>query len=151
VIGKHKRFDPGLFAANDAICKHRATALLLTLGYEVKLPKNSRTVDLEVFSSGELNFHLECEKKNVWTTPDFKYDSVQFPERKLKYVTKFPRMVFLMFNADLTAWLSITGASLAASPLKEVYNKFSGSGEMFFQVPLIEVDFNNLSATIRKL
>ena len=138
-----KPFSKELYAQNDAKAKKLAKAFFAKLGIELEDHPKRYDVDL-VRTDGE--GFVECEIKNVWKDEPFPYESVQFPERKAKYVYKNDKPVtFFMLNSKCNRCLTVKGEDLLKSPLKEVWNKYMrGGGEMFFQVPLDKVEFHDI-------
>ena len=137
-----KPFDAALYAENDALARNKVRELLSDRFTVVDNPKRYG-VDLLVYNeSGEHLFNVETEIKRVWVN-DFIYTSVQFPERKRKFCALEKPTYFVMFNSDLSQYLVVKGADLAASPLEMVRNKYVKFGEHFFQVTLDKVAFNN--------
>ena len=137
-----KKFDKALYEENDA--KARKAAKEILKDYNVIDNPRKMGVDLIVLDKNKLDkvlFYVECECKKVWKDK-FTYDSVQFPERKLKYTQLERPTYFIMFNHDFTQYLVVKGSDLAASPLEIVPNKYITYGEKFFKVPLDKVSFN---------
>jgi hypothetical protein len=89
---------------------------------------------------------VECEIKKVWKTDEFPYGSVQFPERKAKYVyqNKDTKVEFFMLNMKCNRALTVDGQDILDSKLSHVRNIYVNSGELFFQVPLEKVTFFSL-------
>ncbi len=148
-----KQFDPKLYAENDRIAKELAATLIASISktYEVIENPKKREVDLLVYKNGVHLFNVETEIKRVWQTQEFLYESVNFPERKLKYANLDKPTLFIMFNNDQTSYLCVTSDTLANSPLNIVPNKYVRYGEKFFQVDKEEVLFNNIKKSIKTL
>jgi len=148
-----KPFDPKLYAENDRIAKEMVANLLATLGkcYEVVENEKKRKVDLLVFKNGKHQFYAEVEIKKVWSGPDFPYQSVNFPERKLKYTELDKPTLYIMFNSDQTSYLCVTSDDLANSPINIVPNKYVRFGERFIQVDKAKVLFNNIKKSVKML
>jgi hypothetical protein len=137
-----KRFDKQLYAENDE--KARKAAKEVLKGYTVIDNPRKMGVDLIVLdpkNHEKVLFYVECECKRVWKDK-FSYDTVQFPERKLKYTQLDKKTYFIMFNHDFSEYLVVKGDDLASSPLEIVPNKYITYGEKFFKVPLSKVTFN---------
>lgn len=149
-MSARKRFDPALYEENDKIAKEFVRALLKGTDYQVIENPKKRGVDLLVYKDSEHVANLECEIKRVWKTSDFPYDSIQIPERKSKYTKLEKPTVFVMLNNDQSAYLAIPQDTLLNSPVKEVPNKYVYKGEMFYQVPIKEVKFNDLIQTLKE-
>lgn len=146
-----KRFDINLYEQNDKLAKESAIKLLDKRKYKIEENPKKRGVDLLVYNKGEHIFNIECEIKRVWTGKDFPYESVQFPERKEKFAKLDKPTLFIMFNKDQSAFLAVDSRDLVKSPKVEVPNKYVYSGELFFQVPLKKVSFNDVKSIISKL
>ncbi|MEY3422569.1 MAG: hypothetical protein RIR48_2886 [Bacteroidota bacterium] len=141
----YKKFDRELYEANDKLAKNAAKNVLSEFGYKNVRESTKRTdVDLIVAdNTGEILFYVEVERKLVWTEKNFKYENVQFPERKAKYAKLDKPTYFLMFSNDMENYLVVKGKDLLQSPREIVRNKYIKYGEYFFQVPLNKVTFNN--------
>lgn len=147
-----KRFDRELYNQVDALAKEKAMSLLDKTTYNVIENPKKTQVDLQVFdqAAGHL-FNIECEVKLLWKTTDFPYESVQIPKRKEKYAILDKPTLFVMFNADQSAYLVIKSTDLVKSPCVEVPNKYVYKGEYFYQVPLDKVSFNNILKPIKEI
>lgn len=137
----YKRFDRELYDKTDTLAKNHCVALLTNLGYTVRENPKKRDVDLLIYKGEQHIFNVETEIKLVWNGK-FKYDTVQFPERKFKYATLNKPTYFIMWNADQSEYLVVKDKDLITSPVKEVRNKYVFQNELFFQVPLSKVKFN---------
>jgi hypothetical protein len=140
-----KKFDKELYALNDKLAKDAAMLVLSGAGYtQVRESPRKTDVDLQVLDKdGNIMFYVEVERKAVWTTPEFPYTNVQFPERKTKYANLDKPTYYLMFSGDMKKYLVVKGQDLLTSPIEMVRNKYVAYGEMFYQVPLDRVTFNN--------
>ena len=145
-----KRFDPALYAENDALARNFVKNLLKGTEFQVVDNPKVRGVDLLVYKDSEHVCNIECEVKKVWIGKDFKYDTIQIPSRKEKYAILDKPTIFVMLNSDQSSHLAITSKQLLASPKKEVPNKFVYAGEMFYQVPKDKVVFDDLLSVLRK-
>lgn len=148
-----KRFDPELHRENDEKAKN---ALRKILGdskvYRLEDNPKKRGVDMLVHQGDEHVFNIEVEIKKVWNgDKGFPYSDVQFPERKEKYANLEKPTLFVMFNADQSQYLAVTGKDLLESPKVEVRNKYVFSGEKFFKVPKNRVYFNDIQGAISRL
>lgn len=150
--GVRKRFDRELWLVNDALARDGVRSLFKKFPkLELREHPNSKKVDLQVFKNGVHVANIETEIKKVWKTKEFPYESIQFPERKKKFC-KFEGVstIFLMWNSDSSAYLSVVDDDLLASPLKEVPNKYVYKGEFFFQVPIENAAFD-LKTSLKKI
>ena len=145
-----KRFDKELYEANDKLAREKVRAL--TPNFDVRDNPKKRDVDLMVFDkAGNHVANIETEIKRVWKGPDFAYTNVQFPERKAKYAKLDKPTIFVMFNEDQSAFLVVKDTALLSSPCVEVPNKYVYKGELFFQVPLDKVTFNDISSILQEI
>jgi hypothetical protein len=144
-----KKFDKKLFDANDPKARELAIKFFKkSQGFAAKPNPDKYGVDLLLFKEDKHVAFAECEIKRVWKGKDFPYGSVQFPERKAKYVyqNNLP-VVFIMFNADCNRALLVNGQDLLKSKLVQVPNVYVKSEECFFQVPLDKVTFIDIETT----
>lgn len=148
-IGK-KKFDIGLYNANDNLARESVKKLFDGSGLEVRNNAKKTDVDLQVYKDNVHLFNIECEIKRVWTQKDFPYESVQFPSRKEKYAKLDKPTYFIMFNNDQSSYLVVKGSDLLASPQKEVPNRYVYKGEVFFQVNLNNVTMNSVEKIIKE-
>jgi hypothetical protein len=146
-----KRFDPELYRINDKLAKECVKSIVDKRKYKIEENPKKRGVDLLVYHKGVHIFNIETEIKRVWKDKDFKYDSVQFPERKDKFCKLEVPTLFVMFNADQSAYLVVKDKDLMKSPRVEVPNRYCYKDEYFFQVPLKKVVFNNLNQVINSM
>lgn len=146
-----KRFDPVLHSQNDPTAREKIKAIFD--GSEYKVVDNSKKmgVDLFLYKDGKHLLNIEAEKKLVWKTAKFPYESVQIPERKSKYFKLDKPTIFVVINADQSSYLVIKGEDLQNSPLKEVPNRYVWKGEQFFQVPMSKVSFDNLLEVVKEM
>ena len=145
-----KRFDSALYEENDRIAKEFVKNALKGTEYQVIENPKKRGVDLLLYKDSQHVANVECEIKRVWKTTDFPYDSVQIPERKTKYTELEKPTVFVMLNNDQSAYAAIPQQTLLNSPKKEVPNKYVYKGEMFYQVPVNTVHFNDIKQAIKE-
>lgn len=144
----YKAFDPRLHAQNDAKAKQVISEFILRHNNEVshvEINSDKYGVDLLLYDDSHLVGYAECEVKRVWNTEVFPWTSVQVPERKQKFahVLSLP-VQFYVLNVDYTKVIVISKRSLLQSPLCHVSNKYVPVGEVFYQVPLSEVEIFNL-------
>ena len=149
-----KRFDRELYNEVDKKTKEKVFSLLESFD-NLQAEENSKKTKVDILvtdpDTSELKFNIECEIKKVWKNKEFPYESVQIPERKSKYAILDKPTLFVMFNADYSSYLVIKSSDLLASPLVEVPNKYVYKGEMFYQVPLTKVVFNDISKVIKEI
>jgi hypothetical protein len=146
-----KRFDPELYRINDELAKSTVRKIIDKRKFKIEENSKKTGVDLLVYNKGQHVLNIETEIKKVWKGSNFKYDSVQIPERKKKFTGLEVPTLFVMFNEDQTDYLVIKDKTLLASPLVEVPNKYVYKGELFFQVPLADVVFNDINTVIKEV
>jgi len=141
-----KRFDKELYEQNDAKAKAAAKLYYNSQGIEVEKNPKRYGPDLRAFKDGQFIGFIECEIKKVWKDEVFPYETIQFPERKAKYVTQNEDhpVTFFMLNKPCNRALIVEGKDMIESKLKEVPNKYVPRGEFFFQVPLNKAKFVNI-------
>lgn len=145
-----KRFDRELYDANDKLAKEKLRVLLSN--FDIRENPKKRDVDILVYDkAGNHVANIETEIKRVWKGPKFEYANVQFPERKAKYAKLDKPTLFVMFNEDQSAFLVVKNTDLLSSPCVEVPNKYVYKGELFFQVPLDKVTFNDISSILQEI
>jgi hypothetical protein len=147
-MATRKRFNSALYEENDKVAKEFVRNLLKGTDYQVIENPKKLGVDLLLYKDSQHIANLECEIKRVWKTKEFPYESVQIPDRKTKYTVLDKPTVFVMMNDDQTAYLAISQQTLLKSPKKEVPNKYVYSGELFYQVPVQDVKWNDVLAAI---
>ncbi len=151
--GLRKRFDPALYAANDELAKTKLFDLIKDVK-GIKAEGNPKKRDVDVIvrdpNTDEILFYIELEIKRVWNGP-FKYNNVQFPQRKEKYAKLDKPTLFVMFNHDQSEHLVVKSDDFLASPCVEVPNKYMYKGEYFYQIPVDKVAFNGVQSVIKEL
>lgn len=147
-----KKFDKDLHSKYDSLARGKAQEVFSSLApFTIKESEKKTAVDFEIYKDGVHVGYLEVEVKKTWDGPDFKYADVQFPERKWKYARLDKPTIFMMFNADLSCYLNVTGEVLLKSKLEMVRNKYIKYGENFFKVPVEKVIFNNVKELLDQL
>lgn len=139
--GKYKQFNQELYNENDSIAV--ATALHhLSEGLGLFAVQNPDRYgpDIIVYSGTKPSHFVEVEVKRVWQPhqEEFPWSTLQIPERKRKFVELAKPVDFWIFRSDLKMYLSIPDKIVMDSPLVEVPNKYTQSGELFYQVPVHE-------------
>lgn len=131
----NKPFSPSLFQENDTPARAAGKRYWRSLGYHVEDNPDRYGPDLLV-DTGTLKFYSEVEIKRVWSGKEFKYDTLQIPERKRKFIGLEMPCAFIVFNNEQTHGYLCTDSQLAVSPVVEVSNKYMRSGENFFKLPV---------------
>lgn len=127
-----KKFDPALFATNDALARQAGKQYWTALGHSVEDNPDRYGADLIV----DGKFYCEVEIKKVWHGDTFQYDTLQIPHRKEKYTKLDMPCKFIVFNSTQSHGILVDGDVLKASHVAEVSNKYAYKGEKFFQVPI---------------
>ena len=144
-----KRFDPALYAENDKLAKDAVKDALKNTPYQVMENPKKRNVDLLVYKNSKHIAYIETEiKKFKWETNDFKYMTVQLPERKRKYCGLDLPTLFIIWNIDQTAFLAFWDKDVLTSSSVEVANKYNFRGEHFFQIPIEKCFQENLGKVL---
>ena len=128
-----KVFDPDLYAKNDN-AKFLIVEWLESKGYSATINPDQYGIDI-LASKGERNLRVEVEVKHNWPDEQFKYPTLQIPERKRKFANDKDTW-FVVMNSVRTQALIASAEALLDSPLVEVSNKLVDRGERFFQIPL---------------
>ena len=134
-----KPFDHSEYKRSDAKAKKIAAELFLDLYPNLTHITESISeyaIDLELYENYKLVGYLETEIKYSWKGSTFPFKTIQFPERKTKYLCLQFKTWFCMINATCTYALIVDAEDIKSSPLKMVPNKKISKGEKFFQVPL---------------
>lgn len=148
--GIRKTFNADIHAATDKPAKQRAMDLLKDSEFTILENPKKRKVDLLVYRDGKHVASIEVETKFAWTTPNFPFSSIQFPERKKSIAIDKVPVIFCMFSKDYSNYLTVTGDVLISSDLVEVPNRYIHRGEYFYQVPKTKATFNDLLNVLRK-
>ena len=109
------------------------------MGSEVRNHRLKRSVDLVVSKDGEDLFFVECEIKTA-LDEEFKYDDLQLPERKSKFIGMELPTLFMLFSSTGDRYFCVWGRFVEKSPLEEVSNRHIRSGEFFYKIPLTDCD-----------
>jgi len=133
-----KRFDRELFNETDGTARDSAKKYWISLGHTVEDHPDRYAVDL-IVDTGLETFYCEVEIKKVWKGVEFKYDTLQIPERKSKFAKLDKPAYFMIFNNERSHAFICSHTDLLDSPVVEVPNKYVYKGEMFFQVPIAKL------------
>lgn len=150
-----KSFNKKLFEQNDPKARQIAIEYFAKQGYDVRDNPNKYGVDLIAWKIHEhdpaneyicedcsIQFCIEVEIKRVWKGDEFPWLTVQFPERKAKYIYQSDKPVkFFMLNAQCNRAFIVDGAEILKSKLKMVPNMYMRDDEYFFQVPIDKGEF----------
>lgn len=142
-----KRFDRALFQQNDELARNAVIYHLFMEGLLAEPHTDRYGIDLTVRKpeSRDTIYGVECEIKRVWTGPVLKYDTVQLPGRKAKYLNNPWPIEYWILNNELTHAIIIPGHLVEASTPVEVPNKYVYRGELFYQIPVAQCSVVMLS------
>lgn len=146
-----KAFDKELYNKYDIAARTAVKELLKGTDWTVQDSEKKMAVDLEIYEGTAKIAYIETEVKLNWNQEKFQYGDVQWPERKWKYCKLDKPTIFLMFNHDLSQYLTATGDTLLSSKLEMIRNKYVKYGENFFKVPVDKVIFNDVQGQLRSL
>lgn len=109
-------------------------------------------VDLFLIHKGVHRANIEVEIKTNWKPKGgFEFDTVNFLRRKEKYCRLVEPTLFVIFNRDLSQYLTIDSREVFSCPLEEVSNKFNQSGELFRKIPLDKVIINKIYKSVERI
>jgi hypothetical protein len=149
-MSTRKRFDPALYAENDSLAKNAVKNSLKGTSFQVMENPKKRGVDLLVYKDSVHIAYIETEiKRFKWETGDFKYTTVQLPDRKRKFCELGLPTLFIIWNLDQTAFLAFWDKDVLTSPSVEVANKYNFRGEYFFQIPVEKCFQENLEEVLK--
>lgn len=147
-----KHFDRELYNKYDTMAKAKVNELFDDTGWTIEVNEKKMGVDFLVYDEDDEHVaYLEVEVKTNWKEETFPYSDVQWPERKWKYCELDKPTIFLMFNIDLSQYLTARGETLLGSKLEMVRNKYVRYGENFFKVPVSKITFNDVYKELRDL
>lgn len=144
-----KAFNQSLHDVTDLKAKNAAKKLLEDSMYDIQDNPDIHGVDLFLMHKGIHKANVEVEIKFNWKPKTkFSFDNVNFLRRKEKYCQLKQPTVFIIFNSDLSQYLTVDGRNVLSSPMEEVKNKYNASGEFFRKIPLDKVIFNSIYKSI---
>ncbi len=143
-----KPFDRELYDRYDGMARDYAKRELEAVGYSIEDNEKKMGVDLIVKKGDQILFYVECEIKTALDKP-FNYETLQLPERKLKFCNLDYPTLFTLFSTKGDKYFAVWDKFVRESPLKEVYNKYVSYREFFFQIP-VENCNQNLAGAMRR-
>lgn len=147
-----KQFNKELFDQTDLVARNAAKKLLVDSMYELVDNDDQHGVDLLLFKNGKHVGYVEVEIKFNWKAKaKWDFPNVNFLRRKEKYCVLDKPTLFLIFNRDLSQYLSVTSKAVMESPLEEVKNKYNQSGEFFRKVQMYNVIINKIYASVESI
>lgn len=98
-----RKFDKQSFMDNDPVCR-KAVKKALAMKWGIKLVDNPDPfgIDLLQYDGDNIVAGYELERRQIWTTQDFPFDTIHIPARKMKYA-KLPFMTYyVVVNKDIS-------------------------------------------------
>ena len=125
---KTKAFDVRLFEENDPAARLAVKKYYRKLGLLIEDNEDIYGQDLVV------KYHVEIERRPGWTGPQFPFQTVHIPFRKVKFMHSF--CIYMVTNRECSHALQTDIRDVPKFPLREVGNKYVRMGERFYDVPL---------------
>ncbi len=95
-------------------------------------------------------FMAEVEiKRYIKPGETFKFDTLNIPSRKRKYLGQPLPVLFMLFSECGKAGLFVWDSYVKDAPENEVVNCYVASKETFFQVPMASVD-NDIRKALKR-
>lgn len=127
-----KKFDQDLYNKNDN-AKHLVIGWLTTQGYVGRVNPDDYGIDvLAVNTETGYECQFEVEVKHNWSGPDFPFDTIHIPARKLKFVS--PTAYFVMLNHERTHILLFRSTRLRNAPIVTKTTTYTAREE-FVEIP----------------
>jgi len=144
---RRKQFDQKLFDENDVVARE-ILKKYLTKGDNTCID-NPNKYGPDLIFNGKIFMEVEIKHDKRWKQgKDFPFETVQLPFRKNDGEKgggwESNKILFWILHPSGTEALVFSKGKLEKASLKEVSNKYSKSGEYFYQVPIDQckkVDF----------
>lgn len=135
-----KPFEKKIFDATDNPAREAIKDYIGRSGLFVRDNPDIYGPDLIVYKGFKPLSFVEVEVKLVWKPEQyaFPWDTVQLPERKLKFLNLGLPIEFFILRADLERAVLIPDYVVAKSPIEEVKNKYVKVGELFCRIDIRE-------------
>lgn len=147
-----KQFSQALHNETDLISRKALKKLLEDSMYTIVDNPDKYGVDMFLFHKGIHSCNIEVEIKTNWHPKrSFEFDTVNFLRRKEKYCQLPQPTLFIIFNRDLSKYLTINSSVVMSCPLEEVSNKFNKSGEFFRKIPLDKIILDKIYASVEDI
>jgi len=133
-----KIFSQKLCDENDRPAREVVKEFYSRIGINLKDNPNTYGVDL-ISEDSSLCVEVEC--RHVWDEPEFPFDTVNFLNRKMKFVKlhKYNIFEFVIVSYDFKRLGIINRDTLMANiektSLRALSNRFVAEGEKFYQIP----------------
>lgn len=148
---KRKKFDQKLHDEYDLDARWMLMYYFQSIGAEVEEDPlgewglGDKGIDLRVVLKDGRVIYIDVEVRPGWRRGDFPFDTIHVPERKRKFLSDSLDVYFISLRKDLAVALAVAGNKLCDEMLTEVSNKYIESGEYFYDVPVEETKFLDLS------
>jgi hypothetical protein len=138
----HKEFSQDLFDECDERAKEIVQRTLKEKGYAITRNHDRYGVDL----MDPVNHrYIEVAMMRGWTWTDiFPYKTVLLGGRKKKFVNG--KTTFILLNSSCTKAVMIKDSSCTDDRIVEIPNIFVSNGEMYYEIPLSEVEIIDIGA-----
>jgi hypothetical protein len=139
-MSTRKPFDKKMFDATDNPAREVIRDYIGRSGLFVRDNPDTYGPDLIVYKGFKPLSFVEVEVKLVWKPEQnvFPWDTIQLPERKLKFLNLGLPIEFFILRADLERAVLIHDHVVAKSPIEEVKNKYVKVGELFCKIDIRE-------------
>ena len=131
----HDKYDK---PARDAVMAY----VKMKWGLDCKPNEDQYAVDLVVYRSGVPTGYIEVEVRN-WNRCD--YQTIHIAHRKAKLLQNNLPTLFFALTSDLTHAYWANASVIQNSPLIEVRNFEVPEGEMFYDCPISEFKYVDLT------
>jgi len=135
----NKPFDASLHAQHDKDGRDFVKAFYKKHGLDAQDNPDQYGVDLLVYYDDSLVGYAEVEVRQNWDKEQFPFDTLNVPERKQKLLTNDLETTFFSVSKDHSRAFMCQDRIVLSSPLMESANKYVGSGEKFFKVPIDQI------------
>ena len=105
-------------------------------------------VDAFLFDHNGKLCNVEFECKSVWSGPDFPYESVDLPKRKMKFTSSETHTLFYIVNRELTHAFYFNATKVLSSPEVIKFCKPQKKFEPFIRVDIEQCRFCELQTRI---
>lgn len=139
-MSTRKPFDKKMFDATDNPAREVIRDYIGRSGLFVRDNPDTYGPDLIVYKGFKPLSFAEVEVKLVWKPEQnvFPWDTIQLPERKLKFLNLGLPIEFFILRADLERAVLIPDYVVSKSPIEEVKNKYVKVGELFCRIDIRE-------------
>lgn len=147
-----KQFDRELFDTTDVSAREVIKDYIGRSGLYVRDNPDTYGPDLIVYKGFKPLSFVEVEVKLVWKPEQyaFPWDTIQLPERKLKFLNLGLPIEFFILRADLERAVLIHDHAVAKSPVEEVRNKYVKVGELFCKIDIRECQVIDITPEVIK-